>query len=168
MPLKTSNTQNTPLLWKAASRCSEQDSALLANQLGREIKPGDRVLLEGPMGVGKTTFARALLSSLGVEQPPEGSPTFAIAHEYLSPSGGVVHIDYYRIRSQEEIDEAGIPSYYWERNLIVISEWLSSWPEFEKDVIRTGRTWRVNLSFEPGESTFRKIEILQTRPSDAK
>lgn len=112
------------------------------------------------MGVGKTTFARALLHSLGVQQPPEGSPTFAIAHEYESPAGGVVHIDYYRLKSQDEIDDVGIPSYYWERDLIVVSEWLSSWPDFEKKVIESGRTWQVNLSFEGEETPQRKIEIF--------
>ncbi len=129
------------------SNYSETDLQSLASDLAQELRPGDRVLLEGPMGVGKTTFTRYLLLGLGVEQPPEGSPTFAIAHEYHSLKGDIVHIDFYRIRSESEIDEAGIPSYYWERNILVISEWLSSWPEFEKTVIKSGRTWRVNLSF---------------------
>lgn len=110
------------------------------------------------MGVGKTTFARALLHALGVEQPPEGSPTFAIAHEYDSPHGGVIHIDYYRLKSESEIDDAGIPSYYWERDLIVISEWLSSWPELEQKVIQSGRTWQVRLSFS--DSVTRNVEIV--------
>ena len=113
------------------------------------------------MGAGKTTLARFLLQALGILQPPEGSPTFAIAHEYDSPQGGVVHIDYYRIRSAQEIDEAGIPSYYWERKLIVISEWLSSWPEFESQVLTSGRIWKIKLSFcedlNPG--SFRKLEL---------
>lgn len=114
------------------------------------------------MGVGKSAFARALLVALGVRQPPEGSPTFAIAHEYDSPRGGVVHIDLYRIKSEAEIEEAGIPSYFWERELIVIAEWVSLWPEFEKTLLLageegggTGRAWRVNLSFSAA------------RPSDA-
>ena len=124
------------------------------------------------MGVGKTTFSRALLLGLGVVQPPEGSPTFAIAHEYESPKGGVVHIDFYRIRAEEEIDEAGIPSYFWERNLIVLSEWIASWPEFEARVLKSGRIWRVNLSFADDSSSqsesdelapplYRRLEILK-------
>lgn len=102
------------------------------------------------MGAGKTTFARYLLSALGVTQPPEGSPSFAIAHEYQSPRGGVVHIDFYRIRNEAEIEEAGIPAFYWERSSLVISEWLSSWPEFEKQVMKSGRGWKVALSWGEG------------------
>lgn len=138
----------------------------MAQRLAGELKKGDRVLLEGPMGVGKTTFARSLLLGLGIHQPPEGSPTFAIAHEYLCSLGGVIHIDYYRLRSEAEIDEAGISAYYWERELIVISEWLSSWPQFQEQVLKSGRSWHVGLSFETDLGPdARKFEItLKTRP----
>lgn len=103
------------------------------------------------MGAGKSTFARALLHALGVSQPPEGSPTFAIAHEYDSPRGGVVHIDLYRFKSEAEIEEAGIPAYFWERDLIGIVEWASAWPDFERVLLaeddRKHVAWRVELSF---------------------
>lgn len=140
------------MLWKpeltsSKSGKAENEIEQIALELAKELKPGDRVLLEGSMGVGKTTFTRALLSGLSVVQPPEGSPTFAIAHEYEAPVGGVVHIDYYRLKSEDEIDDAGIPTYYWERNLIVISEWLSSFPDFEARVLESGRIWQINLRF---------------------
>lgn len=147
------------LLWKAASGYSESELSQLGLDLARELVPGDRILLEGPLGAGKTTFARSLLLGLGVIQPPEGSPTFAIAHEYESEKGGVVHIDFYRLKSEAEIEEAGISAYYWERKLIVIAEWLSLWPEYQELVIRSGRTWRVSLSFEENELR-RKVSVF--------
>ena len=149
----------SPLLWKAASGYSESELSQLGLDLARELVPGDRILLEGPLGAGKTTFARSLLLGLGVIQPPEGSPTFAIAHEYESENGGVVHIDFYRLKSEAEIEEAGISAYYWERKLIVIAEWLSLWPEYQELVIRSGRTWRVSLSFEENELR-RKVSVF--------
>jgi tRNA threonylcarbamoyl adenosine modification protein YjeE len=143
----------------AVSDCSEIELEKIAVQFAQELKPGDRVLLEGAMGAGKTTFARSLLSALGVIQPPEGSPSFAIAHEYHSPRGGIVHIDFYRIRHEAEIDDAGIPAYYWERELIVISEWLSSWPEFENQVLGSGRAWRVSIGFCLESPLGRNVDI---------
>jgi tRNA threonylcarbamoyl adenosine modification protein YjeE len=140
---------------------SELELTQLAKDLATEVRLGDRILLEGPMGVGKTTFARALLSELGVIQPPEGSPTFAIAHEYDSPRGGIVHIDLYRIKSELEIDDAGIPSYFWERPLIVFCEWTSSWPEFQRQVLESGRNWQISLEFHPDEPLNRRISVIQ-------
>jgi len=105
------------------------------------------VLLEGPLGAGKTTFARFLLKALGVTQPPEGSPTFAIAHEYQGAQGEVVHLDLYRVETEEELDLAGIPGYFWERELIALSEWTSRFPKFEEALAREGNAWRVTLVF---------------------
>jgi tRNA threonylcarbamoyl adenosine modification protein YjeE len=109
------------------------------------------------MGAGKTTFARALLAGLGVVQPPEGSPSFAIAHEYASPRGSVVHIDFYRLKHESEIEEAGIDAYFWERpDGIVISEWVSLFPRFEAAVKKSQKVWRVKIQIE-GEK--RDLEI---------
>jgi tRNA threonylcarbamoyl adenosine modification protein YjeE len=119
------------------------------------------------MGAGKTTFSRFLLLALGVEQPPEGSPTFAIAHEYATASNsrgiqGVVHVDLYRIRSEEEIDERGIPDYFWDTRKVILSEWTSMWPEFEGQVLRSGQNWKVELSLSDQNVDLRDIKI--TRP----
>lgn len=124
---------------------------------------GDRVLLEGELGAGKTTFARALIEALGVVQPPEGSPSFAIAHEYDSPRGNVVHVDLYRLKDPAEIVEAGIEAYFWEREAIVISEWTSMFLEFEQAIFKDAhhRAWIVTLEFPKDEtvSQVRSVKI---------
>jgi tRNA threonylcarbamoyladenosine biosynthesis protein TsaE len=119
------------------------------------------VLLEGPLGAGKTTFSRALIEGLGASQPPEGSPSFAIAHEYVSTRGAVVHVDFYRLRSEDEIAEAGIEAYFWERPAIVLAEWTSLWPGFEQAVLRegAGRVWRVSLAFVADSPAARAVRI---------
>ncbi len=97
------------------------------------------------------------MEALGVLQPAEGSPTFSLVHEYQSPEGAVIHIDFYRLRSEYEIAEAGIPGYFWERDAIVICEWLSSSPVFESQVSESGRCFRVTLQIQ-GEG-FRDMVI---------
>ena len=126
------------------------------------------------MGAGKSTFARALLEALGVDRPPEGSPTFAIAHEYRASretAGGasasragveVIHLDLYRLRSQGELEEAGVSSYFWERNALIIVEWLSLFENFRTAVLLPvkGRTvWQVELTFDPGNESRRDLRI---------
>jgi len=137
---------------------------LLASGFAAELRLGDRVVLEGPMGAGKSTFARALLYALGIEQPPEGSPTFAIAHEYTCRLGEVVHLDLYRLKSEIEIEQAGVPSYFWERDALVFVEWLSLWPDFEKSVTRSeegskAAIWSVQLSY--ASEGRRSVEITR-------
>ena len=115
------------------------------------------------MGVGKTTFARALLLGLHIVQPPEGSPSFAIAHEYVSSSAEIIHIDFYRLRSEFEIEDAGLHSYFWERpQAIVITEWISSWPDFQNQVSKSGRVFQVELDFGSNPASERSLKITQT------
>jgi tRNA threonylcarbamoyladenosine biosynthesis protein TsaE len=150
-------------LWKAEPGCSEQRLTEFAGELARLLSAGDRVLLEGEMGAGKSTFARAVLLTLGVHQPPEGSPSFAIAHEYVSPRFEVVHMDLYRIRSETEIEEAGIPAYFWERDAVVLVEWAANWPEFERSIEKAspGRhCWRVKIQFSKVDQE-RDLEIFK-------
>lgn len=106
------------------------------------------------MGAGKSTFARALLGALGVDRGGEGSPTFAIAHEYRTPGHGIVlHADFYRLKSEEEIDETGMSAAIWERELLCLIEWSSLFSEFVQQLRRTapGRVIEIELSFSAQE-----------------
>ncbi|MCA9715891.1 MAG: tRNA (adenosine(37)-N6)-threonylcarbamoyltransferase complex ATPase subunit type 1 TsaE, partial [Myxococcales bacterium] len=54
-----------------------------ARALGRALQGGEVLLLDGPMGAGKTTFTRALAEGLGVDDPRQvRSPTFALCVEH--------------------------------------------------------------------------------------
>lgn len=142
---------------------AEPELAEQAAKLATRLGPEDRVLLEGELGAGKSTFARYLLEALGVTRLFEGSPTFSIAHEYMTRIGPAIHMDFYRLRSFEEIEQAGIPDYFWARSNLVICEWLSNWPEFEKKVIQSRKAksqiWRVKLSGVESEPSLRQIEL---------
>lgn len=152
-------------MWKAASGCSEHALRSLAEELVRALRPGDWVLLEGPMGVGKSTFARMILAALKISKFAEGSPTFSIAHEYQSTKGEVIHLDCYRLKDETELEDAGVPSYFWERKAIVLSEWISQFKGFEAELLKkrntTQQVWQILLSFDPSDESRRNIEIKQ-------
>jgi tRNA threonylcarbamoyladenosine biosynthesis protein TsaE len=85
----------------------ERATAALGAQLARMAFAGDVITLSGPLGVGKTAFARSFITTLGHggEVP---SPSFAIVQPYEDLSPPVWHVDLYRIEEAQEIDELGL------------------------------------------------------------
>ena len=86
---------------------SEKDTRDLAACLALLARRGDVIALEGDLGVGKTVFARAFISSLGggLEVP---SPTFTLVQSYDGTSGPIHHFDLYRLACPEDAFELGL------------------------------------------------------------
>jgi tRNA threonylcarbamoyladenosine biosynthesis protein TsaE len=80
------------------------------------------IYLEGELGTGKTTFARAMLKALG-EPGPVRSPTYGLLAEYQTPAGRVLHLDLYRIQDPAELEQLGLGDYMDDCRL-----WLVEWP----------------------------------------
>ena len=82
---------------------TERLGALIAGGLA----VGDAVALEGDLGAGKTTLARAILRALGVsEEVP--SPTFTLVQHYDTKRLAVRHYDLYRVKDAIELRELGL------------------------------------------------------------
>ena len=93
----------------------------LGAALGALLAPGDVVWLEGPLGAGKTFFARGLFRALGVpEAIPVTSPTFALVHEHEGRVP-IRHLDLYRLGDVDELTELGLDEALDE--CIVVVEW---------------------------------------------
>lgn len=67
------------------------------------LRPGDVVVLDGPLGAGKTTFTQGIGRALQVRGAVT-SPTFVIARSHPGPHGALVHVDAYRL-SALEVDD---------------------------------------------------------------
>lgn len=84
------------------------DTERLGWAVGERLRPGDVVVLSGPLGAGKTVLARGIGSGLGVAGQVS-SPTFVIArtHPPLPSGRGVplVHVDAYRLGGLAELDD---------------------------------------------------------------
>lgn len=84
----------------------------------------------GKMGVGKTTFIKAVCEQLGVTDNIT-SPTFAIVNEYLDGDGNpIYHFDFYRIKRQEEVLDIGFDEYVGSGHLCMME-----WPEYIEDFL---------------------------------
>ena len=98
--------------------------------LAATLRPGDTVLLDGPLGAGKTTLVRGLLAAVGHEGEVP-SPSFAIVQPYEALALPLWHVDLYRIDDPAELDELGLDTILGDGALIV--EWPSragegAWP----------------------------------------
>jgi len=81
-----------------------QDTEAFGAGLGRRLQAGDLVVLDGPLGAGKTVLVRGIAVGLGVAGPVT-SPTFVIAREHPAGSRGIplVHVDAYRLGIAQDV-----------------------------------------------------------------
>lgn len=98
----------------------EAATARLAAVLAGEVRPGDVITLAGPLGAGKTSFARAFIAALGVSDEVP-SPTFTLVQTYETASGTVWHFDLYRLTHHDEANELGLDEALVDG--IVLIEW---------------------------------------------
>ena len=94
----------------------------LGRFLGEIAEPGDVIILNGPLGAGKTTMTQFI--GTGLEVPVEcyiTSPTFSLMHEYPGRLT-IYHMDLYRLSSEEEIEDLGFVEYIYGQGLTII-EW---------------------------------------------
>mgnify|MGYP005811162175 CR=1 FL=1 len=128
-PVESGLETHAPIL-EARSQAWDDESAcarLAATLAGRPALADAVVELRGPLGAGKTTFARHLLGALGVRERIV-SPTYTIALRYRSDAAhgafAIVHADFYRFADAREWEDAGLRELYAAPGLK-----LAEWPE---------------------------------------
>ncbi len=103
------------------------ETVAAGRRLGAQLGAGTAVALSGEVGAGKTHFVQGLVESWGGDIAAT-SPTFALVHEYPTPRGTVVHLDFYRAASAAEIWDAAQDELSSPHDLVVI-EWSDRFPE---------------------------------------
>jgi tRNA threonylcarbamoyladenosine biosynthesis protein TsaE len=129
-----------------------EDTEAFGRRLAAELRAGDLVVLDGPLGAGKTALTRGIAAGLGVEGRVT-SPTFVIAREHRpgSPEGrepvGLVHVDAYRLgdgpNALDELDALDLDTDL--TDTVVVVEWGGGLVEQ-----LAGRHLRVRLRRDPG------------------
>lgn len=111
---------------------NEEETSLAGEALGRDLKPGDVVLLFGDLGAGKTAFVRGMARGIGADPEDVSSPTFTIVQEYAGRSATLYHVDLYRLESAE-IDDLGLDDLVSSDGIVAI-EWAERWMGRPDDV----------------------------------
>ena len=118
-----------PLAAEGHLALTEQELIDWGTRLGRQINPPLVVTLDGDLGAGKTTLARAVCTGYGVREEVT-SPTFAIIHVYDAPKSPVYHIDLFRLESPRDLQNIGWDDVMQSDALILIE-----WPDRAGDLL---------------------------------
>ncbi|MDD5586521.1 MAG: tRNA (adenosine(37)-N6)-threonylcarbamoyltransferase complex ATPase subunit type 1 TsaE [Alphaproteobacteria bacterium] len=122
----------------------------MARRLAPLLGAKDVVCLQGDLGAGKTTFARALLREFGVDEEVI-SPTFTLVQCYEGNAFPVFHFDLYRLKRPEEIEETGFDE------ACVHGLVLVEWPERAAPFMPRDR---LELRFDMDAEGLRRMTIV--------
>jgi tRNA threonylcarbamoyladenosine biosynthesis protein TsaE len=145
----------------AVSLPTPADTQAFGRRLAQLLRPGDLLVLTGPLGAGKTALAQGIGAGLGVPGRVV-SPTFVIARVHAGGRIPLVHVDAYRLNSLAEVDDldldvdladsvtvvewgAGLVEQLAEARLLVEITRLPDSEERELRLVATGGDWAARL-----------------------
>jgi tRNA threonylcarbamoyladenosine biosynthesis protein TsaE len=150
--LETPALLSRPQAWPDEAACEAAATLLAARPALRNAC----IELEGPLGAGKTTFARHLLRALGVAGRIK-SPSYAIVEPYELPGGGSAwHFDFYRFGDPREWEDAGFRDLFAAPGLKLVE-----WPQRARDWLPVPD---LRLLIEPAVDGSRSVTLLAFTP----
>lgn len=100
---------------------SPKDLEVVSLELLKHFKERSLLLLEGPVGAGKTELVKALTQCLGIQET--ASPSFAIHHHYENRDVSMDHVDLYRLESEDDLESTGFWDLFGAKKGLVVIEW---------------------------------------------
>lgn len=135
-----------------------EDTADLGEELGRDLGPGDSVLLFGPLGAGKTQFVRGLARGLGIDPDEVRSPSYTLIDEHDGRLA-LYHVDLYRLSADALVD-LGLEELFAADQVVVV-EWAERLEEAGWDL---GDAVLVEIAYDEDEAETRRIVVDAVEP----
>lgn len=128
----------------------------LLESMIRELQAYPVVLIDAPMGYGKTTIIHQIANFLGVEDKVQ-SPTYTLVNEYVIERGElpydkIIHMDLYRLKDTSEAIQAGLEDYFFASNWCFVE-----WPEILGPILPESY---INVKIELLPDNSRKIIVF--------
>ena len=114
----------------------------LGEKLSKKLDPQSIVLLQGPIGAGKTSFVQGIAKGLSISEDIT-SPTFALSHHYRSGKIPLIHLDLYRLENISSVKEV----FFSEEEEALQSKAILviEWPELIEPLIAD--YWKIEISY---------------------
>ncbi|PIR78640.1 MAG: tRNA (adenosine(37)-N6)-threonylcarbamoyltransferase complex ATPase subunit type 1 TsaE [Candidatus Magasanikbacteria bacterium CG10_big_fil_rev_8_21_14_0_10_36_16] len=134
-----------------------EEMITIGEKIASKLTGGDVILLQGELGAGKTTMSKGIAKGLGISDDIV-SPTFTLMNVYeiqnpKSKIQNLIHIDTYRLESEDNLIEIGVEDYLGQANIVTIIEW----PEKIQELIKDKKT--IEISIVKQDDNSREISI---------
>jgi tRNA threonylcarbamoyladenosine biosynthesis protein TsaE len=132
---------------------SEEQTHRLGMRLGALLPRHAVVTLQGPLGAGKTSFARGIGAGWGANQPLR-SPTFTLVQEHRrqKDDATLYHVDLYRVESEDDLTSLGLREILEDEHSACVIEW----PERAAGLIPQDA---IRIRIEPVSDTRRQLTL---------
>ena len=119
-----------------------KETLILGEKLSQRLNPQSIVLLQGPIGAGKTSFVKGIAKGLSISEDIT-SPTFALSHHYSSGKIPLIHLDLYRLENISSAKEVFLSEEEEasQKQAILVVEW----PELIEPMIEN--FWKIKISY---------------------
>lgn len=128
---------------------SAEETILLGNKIGRKLKPGDIIAMQGTLAAGKTTITKGIAQALGIDDTIT-SPTFCLISEYYGKMP-LYHMDVYRLDGIEDFVNLGTDDMLYGDGVSII--------EWSEKIMSELPKRTIVLKITPQEDNSRLIEI---------
>ncbi|HEX4923415.1 MAG TPA: tRNA (adenosine(37)-N6)-threonylcarbamoyltransferase complex ATPase subunit type 1 TsaE [Bdellovibrionales bacterium] len=106
---------------------NETEFKELAARLARQMRAPLILLLNGPMGAGKTLWVRSTVETLGGKWV--SSPSFAVIQRYAVDHGTIDHVDLFRLKNDRDLESTGFWDLLDDRKTMIFVEWADRLPQ---------------------------------------
>ena len=136
-----SSSPSTYLQTREVISQNETETFDLGERLGLTLRGGEIILLDGPLGAGKTMLVKGIASALGIDKEDVTSPSFTL----VNPHPGrllLYHIDLYRLDEGATAAHAvDLDELLSDEEAVIVIEWAERMGQY----LLPAGAWRVSI-----------------------